>query len=213
MIITLANATFIILCCLLAYSFVWVLKAGLRWRHKLVLENTIYEDNFSYEFNNKYWNFKTSRGEKMEKPNFELTRDEIETLNRIGEKLHAGAKFNGWWEEGKEKSALEVHMLIVSEIAEATEEIRSGNPEVYQQQNINGKNVSLEPDTYGYLNWSDMAEGERIPKPEGEGIEIVDAMIRCFDYGGRKDWKLGDLIAMKHKYNMTRGYRHGGKKY
>ena len=72
-------------------------------------------------------------------------------INDLVQESHGAAKEKGWWE--KPKSPLEVHMLCVSELAEATEEARSGTPKVYF-----------------------MSDGNGLEKPEGELIELADTI-------------------------------------
>jgi hypothetical protein len=74
--------------------------------------------------------------------------------------------------------------LVHSELSEAVEEIRNGNPEIY---------------------WS--PEG----KPEGVGIELADAVIRILDLAGALGYNLEHCMSIKHDYNTTRPHRHGGK--
>jgi NTP pyrophosphatase (non-canonical NTP hydrolase) len=76
---------------------------------------------------------------------------------------------------------LEALMLIVSEIAEACEEIRAGKPIEYVE---NGK-------------------------PEGLGVEMADAVIRIADFCGYHGINLQDIIARKMAFNQTREYKHG----
>ena len=106
-------------------------------------------------------------------------------MKKLCEEIHEIAKLKGWWEGGT-RSALEIHMLIVSEIAEATEEARKGTKPIYCL------------DEY---------------KPEGEAIELADAVIRIMDYFAHKGWDLQECIEEKIRYNKGRPYRHGGKKY
>jgi len=94
--------------------------------------------------------------------------------------VHMLAKEKGWYET--ERTPLEYHMLIVSEVAEATEAVRSGQP----------------PTNTG--------------KPEGEMIELADAVIRIMDYFEYRGFDLEGAIRTKHEYNKTRPHRHGGKK-
>jgi hypothetical protein len=112
--------------------------------------------------------------------------------------IHATAVDKGWWEEGR--APLEIHMLVVSEIAEATEAVRSGQGHVFVDKKTKEIHLSYDP---------------RYPerKPEGELIELADAVIRIMDYCGRKDWNLERAIKIKHEYNKTRPHRHGGKKF
>lgn len=105
-------------------------------------------------------------------------------MKDLVKRIHELAKSKGWWEEPR--SPLEIHMLVVSEIAEATEEARKGTDPIYFR------------DEY---------------KPEGEQIELADAVIRIMDYFGHKGWDLLETIELKMAYNKNRGHRHGGKKY
>ena len=49
-------------------------------------------------------------------------------------------------------------------------------------------------------------------KPNGFPIEIADAVIRIFDLCGYLGIDIEQAIDIKKKYNLSRGYRHGGKK-
>jgi hypothetical protein len=105
-------------------------------------------------------------------------------INDLVKAAHERAIQSGWWSPGK--SAPEVHMLIVTEIAEATEACRGSNPPLYYGDN---------------------------DKPEGEAIELVDAVIRIADYFGHRKWDMEALIKIKMAYNQTRPHRHGDKNF
>lgn len=49
-------------------------------------------------------------------------------------------------------------------------------------------------------------------KPEGIPIELADCIIRILDYCGKEGIDIEEAIKIKHEYNLTRPYRHGGKK-
>lgn len=105
------------------------------------------------------------------------------TLNEWQEEIHALAKEKGWWEQ--ERNPLEIHALIHSEIAEATEAARAG----------------LDP-------------AHRIGesgKPEGEAVELADAVIRVLDWFEFNGWDFEAIMESKHLYNKSRPHRHGGK--
>ena len=112
------------------------------------------------------------------------------------------------WHDGKPRSALEDHALFHSEIGEATEEVRAGNPIIYQLQtdpvHPGATKFKVEPDDE--LWDSDF-------KPEGEAIELADTVIRIMHYFGTKGWDLEKAIELKMIFNHKRLYRHGNKKY
>lgn len=97
------------------------------------------------------------------------------------EEIHEIAKEKGWWED--ERTFGEIVSLIHSEVSEALEEHREDDKMFYY-------------------------EGE---KPEGKGVELVDAIIRILDYLGRKDVDVEEILKAKCEYNKGREYRHGDK--
>lgn len=119
------------------------------------------------------------------------------TINELMHQVHATAREKGWYQT--DRNTLEAHMLIVSEVAEATEEVRSHKPPVYV---VRDSAVLDDP--------SQFRSGE---KPEGEAVELVDAVIRIADYFGYKGWDLQKVLELKIEYNKTRSFRHGGKKF
>lgn len=120
-------------------------------------------------------------------------------INQLCKQAYWNAKNKGFYEEPP--TALERHMLIVTEIAEASEEARKGTPPVYKVSYTEGGDARhCVPGTPGFLPPS---------KPEGELIELADAAIRIFDYCGSKGWDLEEAIKMKMEYNANRPHKHG----
>lgn len=103
-------------------------------------------------------------------------------ISELIEAAHEHAVAKGFW-EGGEREKLSIHALIIREISEATEAVCHGLP--------------------------DCAIDVETGKPEGELVELADAVIRIADYCGRMDWDLEDAIKAKMEYNATRGYKHG----
>jgi NTP pyrophosphatase (non-canonical NTP hydrolase) len=127
------------------------------------------------------------------------------TINAWVTEVHDLAKSKGWYET--DRSPLEVHMLIVSELAEATEEARKGSPPAYADIiSFEGEIAKVNYESLNASAWGRV-------KPEGEAIELADAVIRIMDYFGARGWDLERAIELKHEYNKTRGHRHGGKRY
>lgn len=119
-------------------------------------------------------------------------------LNEITQEIHRNAVEHGWWDEPR--SFGEIVALCHSELSEALEEYRSGRPLVYADdfeimQRITAKSeISAK-----YL------------KPEGMAVEMVDCLIRILDWFGQMELDVEEILAIKHEYNKTRPYRHGGK--
>lgn len=102
----------------------------------------------------------------------------------VTQRVHALAVANGWW--GAEPNIPEKLALVHSELSEALECYRN---------NEMTTTISASYD-----------------KPEGFGVELADAVIRILDLCGYLGIDLGVEIERKHNYNMTRPYRHGGKR-
>jgi len=108
------------------------------------------------------------------------------SLNTLRDEIHSIAVSKGWWSaKGEvERTPLEIHALIHAEISEATEEVRNNKPAEYA----------------GVLG-----------KPEGEAVELMDAVIRILDYFGAMNWDADAMMRRKIEYNKTRSFRHGNK--
>jgi NTP pyrophosphatase (non-canonical NTP hydrolase) len=104
-------------------------------------------------------------------------------INKLRDKIHKNAVEHGWWE--KERTFGEIIALCHSELSEALEEYRNKHSvtEIYK---IEGK-------------------------LEGVPIELADCIIRILDYCGHADIDIEEAIRIKHRYNKTRPFRHGGK--
>lgn len=112
------------------------------------------------------------------------------TISEVAKAVHANAKAHGWW-SGRDRNFGELIALCHSELSEAFEE---------------------------YRDHHDFAETYYTPQPDGtskmEGIpsELADVVIRVMDMCEHYGIDLEAAIAEKHAYNLTRPYRHGGKK-
>lgn len=127
-------------------------------------------------------------------------------LNELAKEIHQNAVDHGWWEEDRHFGSLIA--LMHSELSEALEEYRNGHEptETYYscanracQTNDNGK----------CADWMIPCD---LGKPEGIPAELADCIIRILDYCGKEGIDIDEAIRIKHEYNKTRPYRHGGKK-
>jgi len=107
----------------------------------------------------------------------------ILAYNAMAKLIHENAKDKGWWEDGVESRNFgEMMMLATSEIAEAFEAWRDGNP-----------------------------QSVKIPEFTHVEEEIADVFIRLMDTSAALGMVLPSAIIAKHEHNMNRPYRHGGK--
>jgi len=109
-----------------------------------------------------------------------VAREEFQHLQEIA---HEIAVTKGWWET--ERTITHQLMKIVTELAEAEEEIAKGHEpwKIYYEDGV----------------------------PHGFPVELADAVIRIFDTATQYNISLVDTVVDKMWHNTTRPYRHGGK--
>ena len=107
-------------------------------------------------------------------------------INKIAKEIHENAVAHGWWEE--ERSLPEIIALCHSELSEALEAYRNHEPYVWIKKSMDDE------------------------KPDGVAVELIDCVIRIFDYLQCREFDIEEIIRLKHEYNKTRSYKHGGKR-
>jgi NTP pyrophosphatase (non-canonical NTP hydrolase) len=100
----------------------------------------------------------------------------------IAKKTHQISVEHGF--DSPDQNQAEVLALIHSEISEALEAIRKGNP-----------------------------TSEKIPPYSCVEEELADAVIRIMNFGKTRNWDIAGAIQAKTIYNNSRPYRHGGKSF
>lgn len=135
------------------------------------------------------------------------------TLNELATWATENSEEHGFYDdEPTDPEALRIYngnrlMLIVSEVAEAFEELRAGSEvtETYYQGGSTARIPAANRPRAIELGWI-----PAIPKPEGIPSELADILIRVFDFAGRNKIDLS-IVVEKMLYNQTRPYKHGKK--
>ena len=121
--------------------------------------------------------------------------------------------------KGKPKRAsASVHSIIDapisrhSELSEALEEERNGNPDVWFACNESDNFICTPQDETECLMYGKESLCKyRSRKPEGVAVELADAVIRIADLCGHLGIDLEEVIEIKMAYNEGRPYKHGKK--
>ena len=93
---------------------------------------------------------------------------------------HQNAVNKGFWKEDESRNDSEMIMLVVTELAEAVEGLRHGNP----------------PD-------------DKLPHFNSAETEFADAIIRMMDQAHARGWRVAQAVEEKMKFNTSRPHMHG----
>ena len=104
----------------------------------------------------------------------------IRSVNELSQEIHQTAKDKGWWESDRNDG--ELLCLVHSEVSEALEALRAGNP----------------PD-------------DKVPEYTGAEAELADVIVRILDLSAARKWRVAEALIAKIAYNKKRAYKHGGK--
>lgn len=103
------------------------------------------------------------------------------SFNFLASRIHNNAKLKGFYD--KPRSFGEFLMLTTSELSEALEWHRQGNP-----------------------------KSDHIPEFSGEEEELADAIIRIMDEAAHRNLNVAGALIAKMEFNLERPFMHGGKK-
>ena len=107
-----------------------------------------------------------------------------EVFNTAAEEVYQTSLEKGWRREDEQRNKGEMIALVHSELSEALEALRYGNP----------------PD-------------DKIPEFSGAAAELADVIIRVMDISVDGGYRVGEAVEAKMAFNKTRPFKHGGKKF
>jgi len=123
----------------------------------------------------------------------------IRRFNGLMKYIHGWAKDKGWWDKAKHECACkkcgEINFV----------EIERNVPE---QLALMHSEISEALEGYRHND----AMSDKIPEFTAMEEELADAIIRMLDTAGALKLRIGEALVAKLQYNLTRPYRHGGKK-
>ena len=113
-----------------------------------------------------------------------MTNAFVEMFNLIAKGVTENAIAKGFWTAGENCSIPTKLCLMHSELSEALEAVRNGNP----------------PDNH-------------IPEFSGLEAELADVVIRIMDLSHKKDLRVAEAILAKIEINAARPVMHGRKEF
>jgi NTP pyrophosphatase (non-canonical NTP hydrolase) len=104
----------------------------------------------------------------------------IESYNRVAAEIHTRMVDKGFWGQTVQRNSAEALMLMVTELAEACEGFRHGDP-----------------------------PSDKIPEFTSSEEELADTIIRIMDFGAGTGLRVAEALVRKMQYNQTRPAKHG----
>lgn len=107
----------------------------------------------------------------------------VHYFGRMQQAAYENSVAHGWHEEPNMEDGTRI-ALMHSELSEALEGLRDGNPP---------------SEKIGEAGFTQVEE------------EFADVIIRILDMAGMKGYRIAEAVVAKHAYNLTRPHRHGGR--
>jgi len=108
--------------------------------------------------------------------------DFVNAFRAISQEVNTIAIEKGWWRS--DRSDGELIALMHSELSEALEGLRHGNP-----------------------------ASDHIPEYTAVEEELADVIIRIMDYAIARNYRVAEALIAKVAFNRGREFMHGGKKF
>lgn len=130
-------------------------------------------------------------------------------INELAREVHENAVALGDWRTPP--SMPEALCLIHAELSQALQEYQEGNPLVYGTCALAAEDCKFSGvcDKVGRPGESEGIDGPC--KPEGIAVELADVILRTLDLMAALGVDVDAVVMAKHKYNLGREYKHGGK--
>lgn len=104
----------------------------------------------------------------------------VQAWRALANDVNATARAKGWWDA--ERNNGEAIALMHSELSEALEGLRAGNP-----------------------------LDDKLPEFDVVETELADVVIRIMDLAQARGWRVAQAVVAKAEFNKTRPVKHGGK--
>lgn len=133
--------------------------------------------------------------------------------------MHGNAVSHGWWDEPAYKKTLKA-LLLAPDGSGSTTGTDADRKAIQDAINAIPDYNPAEKIALMHSELSEALEGlrgdnksDKLENFTAEEEELADVVIRAMDYAGKRGLRLAEAIVVKGNYNISRPYKHGGKKF